>query len=127
MPDASQRWSSRLPFYYGWIMIGIAFVTTSVARRSQFHQSRLAAHTGTGNPWFTQRLTDVTNALERAGSSPVDAAHKALAAVYRQLQQQALQLAYLDALKVMAIAVALMLPVLLFAKPPKKGTLAVVH
>src|SRR5580704_17428516 len=26
-----QRWSLRLPFYYGWLIIGIAFVTMSIA------------------------------------------------------------------------------------------------
>jgi MFS family permease len=26
-----QHWSSRLPFYYGWIIIGIAFVTMAIA------------------------------------------------------------------------------------------------
>jgi hypothetical protein len=25
--DAARHWSSRLPFYYGWLIIGIAFVT----------------------------------------------------------------------------------------------------
>ena len=27
---ASHRWSSRLPFYYGWLIVGIAFVTMAV-------------------------------------------------------------------------------------------------
>jgi MFS family permease len=25
-----QRWSSRLPFYYGWVIVGIAFVTMAI-------------------------------------------------------------------------------------------------
>ncbi len=28
--DARPHWSSRLPFYYGWVIIGIAFVTMAV-------------------------------------------------------------------------------------------------
>jgi MFS family permease len=28
--DARQHWSSRLPFYYGWLIIGIAFVTMAI-------------------------------------------------------------------------------------------------
>lgn len=28
---ASRHWSSRLPFYYGWLIIGIAFVTMAIA------------------------------------------------------------------------------------------------
>jgi MFS family permease len=30
MPDAAPHWSSRLPFYYGWLIVGIAFVTMAV-------------------------------------------------------------------------------------------------
>src|SRR5919204_4532428 len=27
---AARHWSSRLPFYYGWLIVGIAFVTMAV-------------------------------------------------------------------------------------------------
>ncbi|WP_315838766.1 MFS transporter [Bradyrhizobium prioriisuperbiae] len=30
MEEPSQHWSSRLPFYYGWLIVGIAFVTMAV-------------------------------------------------------------------------------------------------
>jgi MFS family permease len=35
MQPSSPHWSSRLPFYYGWIVIGIAFVTMAVAVSSR--------------------------------------------------------------------------------------------
>jgi len=31
MTIASQHWASRLPFYYGWLIVGIAFVTMAIA------------------------------------------------------------------------------------------------
>ena len=31
MDNISPRWLSRLPFYYGWLIIGVAFVTMAVA------------------------------------------------------------------------------------------------
>ena len=31
MQGAQRHWSSRLPFYYGWVVIGIAFVTMALA------------------------------------------------------------------------------------------------
>ncbi|WP_428531190.1 MFS transporter [Rhodopila sp.] len=31
MEGAQRHWSSRLPFYYGWVVIGIAFATMAVA------------------------------------------------------------------------------------------------
>jgi MFS family permease len=30
MPDRSPHWPARLPFYYGWVIVGIAFVTMAV-------------------------------------------------------------------------------------------------
>lgn len=30
MPVRTQHWSSRLPFYYGWVIVGIAFVTMAI-------------------------------------------------------------------------------------------------
>jgi MFS family permease len=30
MQDGARHWSSRLPFYYGWLIIGIAFVTMAI-------------------------------------------------------------------------------------------------
>jgi MFS family permease len=29
-PDSSPHWSTRLPFYYGWLIVGIAFVTMAI-------------------------------------------------------------------------------------------------
>src|SRR5438270_13402465 len=31
MKLAPHHWSSRLPFYYGWLIVGIAFVTMAIA------------------------------------------------------------------------------------------------
>lgn len=31
MQQSSRHWSARLPFYYGWLIIGIAFVTMAIA------------------------------------------------------------------------------------------------
>jgi MFS family permease len=30
MKDSRKRWPSRLPFYYGWVIVGIAFVTMAI-------------------------------------------------------------------------------------------------
>jgi len=99
--------------------IGIAFVTTLIARRSQLHQVRLTAHTTSYDPGLSAALASVTRALEHAGLSSVDAARRALAIVYRQTLAQATTLAYLDALRVLSLATALMLPLLLLTRRPK--------
>ena len=38
MPDHSPHWSTRLPFYYGWVIVGVAFVTMAlgVTARTSF-------------------------------------------------------------------------------------------
>ena len=30
MPDGPRHWASRLPFYYGWLIVGIAFLTMAI-------------------------------------------------------------------------------------------------
>jgi DHA2 family multidrug resistance protein len=101
--------------------IGIAFVTTLIARRAQFHQSRLASDLSGFNRALTDRLAGIAHTFERAGASSVDAMRKALAVVYRQVQGQSLQLAYLDALKSLAFVCAAMLPLLFLTRRVKAG------
>jgi DHA2 family multidrug resistance protein len=101
--------------------IGIALVTTLIARRSQFHQTELASHTTPYDPHFAARVQGIAGALVHAGSSAADATHQALAAVYGQMLRQAMQLAYLDAIRFMAVAVACMVPLLFLMKGAKAG------
>jgi DHA2 family multidrug resistance protein len=99
--------------------IGIAFVTTLIARRAQGHQANLSQHTTAYDPQFQARLASMAAALEHAGSSSLVAAKQATAAMYRQLVLQATQLAYLDALWILGLATALMGPLVFLAKKPQ--------
>jgi len=101
--------------------IGIAFVTTLIARRAQLHQVRLTTHTTAYDASLTATLARITGALEHAGIASADAAKKALAIVYRQTQAQAVTLAYLDAIRILGIATALMIPLLLLTRQTKPG------
>ena len=102
--------------------IGIAFVTTLIARRSQTHQANLASHTTAYNPLYQQKLTALTSAFEHAGAASIEAAKRATALLYRQLVLQATQLAYLDALVMLSLATALMVPLVwLAARPTPQG------
>ena len=98
--------------------IGIAFVTTLIARRSQVHQANLSASTTSYNPAFQAKLQGITTALQHAGASSTEAAQKALHVMYGQLLQQSATLAYLDAFKVLGISTALMVPLLLLTRKP---------
>ncbi len=99
--------------------IGIAFVTTLIARRSQFHQGNLANYTNNYNPAFLSRLEGIARGLEKSGLSSVDASRRAMAALYGQVLQQAVTLAYIDVLKVMAVITVFMVPLLLLTQRPK--------
>ena len=101
--------------------IGIACVTTLIARRSQFHQSLLVGRTNSFDPSFTARLEGLASNFQRAGASAIDATHRAMAVIYRQLQQQAATLAFLDAIKMLAVATGLMIPLLFLTRRPRPG------
>jgi MFS transporter, DHA2 family, multidrug resistance protein len=101
--------------------IGIAAVTTLIARRSQFHQSVLVTRASNFDSGFTARLSGIAQNFERAGASAVDAAHKALQVIYFQVQQQAATLAFLDAIKMLAVVTGLMIPLLFFTQRASPG------
>jgi DHA2 family multidrug resistance protein len=108
--------------------IGIAFVTTLIARRAQVHQANLSAHTTGYDSQFQAALTGIASALEHAGATSIAAAQQATAMMYRQLVLQATQLAYLDALWILGLATALMGPLVFLAKrPPRMGAPAGAH
>jgi len=90
--------------------IGIAFVTTLIGIRAQAHQANLASHATAYDPAYEARLHSIAHSLEHVGSTSFEAARQATGAMYRQLVQQATQLAYLDAFATLAAATALMVP-----------------
>jgi MFS transporter, DHA2 family, multidrug resistance protein len=107
--------------------IGIAAVTTLIARREQFHQNVLVARTHNYNPSFTASIAGLVRTFERAGSSTFDATKKAMALLYFQVQRQATTLAFLDALKMLAVATALMVPLLFLTQRPRAGGAPAAH
>ena len=101
--------------------VGIAFVTTTIARRAQLHQTNLAAHASNYDPSFVAQMHALAARMQQVGATGVDASRRALAVAYRQLIGQAVTLAYLDVLKMLAYATAFMLPLLLLTRKPKGG------
>jgi DHA2 family multidrug resistance protein len=96
--------------------IGIATVTTLIARRAQFHQARLSSGADPTGHVLMARLAGIAQALQHAGASATTATKQAYGAVYRQLVQQAQTLAYLDALFVLACFAAIMIPFVLLTR-----------
>jgi DHA2 family multidrug resistance protein len=99
--------------------VGISFVTTLITRRSQAHQVTLSQHTTAYDPQFQAGLANIAAAMQHAGSTAVEASRQATAVMYRQLVQQATQLAYLDALWILGIVAACMVPLVWIAQKPQ--------
>lgn len=101
--------------------IGIAFVTTMLARRASAHQSDLTAHATMFDAPFRQRLAGAQELIFRAGSTVEDASRKAYGMVYATVERQARTLAYVDVLWLMAFAVFAMVPLAFAMKKPTPG------
>jgi DHA2 family multidrug resistance protein len=109
--------------------IGIAMVTTMLARHTQMHQNVLVRNAVATNPQWISRLAGTINGLvQRTGLPPLGAQREAMAMLYRSLVSQAAALAYLDVLRVMAIFTMVMVPFVFVVKKVKaSGGPAMAH
>ncbi len=98
---------------------GIALTATWLARRTQFHQSRLSERLTSYNPAFAPAVQHTQHALHSAGLSMSDATHAAMARMGMMLQQQASVLAYLDCYRGLAAVLLIILPLALLIKKTK--------
>jgi DHA2 family multidrug resistance protein len=104
--------------------MGTAFEVTVLARRQQFHQERLGAGVGLNSLNLQTRVDSLGRYLmEHGGKVSSLAEGKAMAqgSIYQQLVQQSTMLAYLDVIKLLAIAMVLAIPLVFLMKRPKKG------
>ena len=100
---------------------GVAFVTTMLERRTQFHHSVLVQHLTPENPLFTQRLDNITRYLAGAGASTADAAVKAQAMVAGLANQQAAFLGAMDCFRLLGWIMLAGLILGLATKPFRSG------
>jgi DHA2 family multidrug resistance protein len=107
--------------------IGIAMVTTLLARRSQMHQANLATYADPYHAAYDGKVQGIAASLEARGVPHADAMHKAMATVYRMLQQQAMVLSYTDVLWLMGCGTMCMLPLLLLMKKNTPGKVSMGH
>jgi DHA2 family multidrug resistance protein len=96
--------------------IGIAFASTVLTRREQFHQSRLVEQLQGLNPAYPDYAHQIGNSLGSASDSMTT-----LAGIYQQLIEQATLLSYLDGFRILGILFLAMLPLLLFIRAGKGG------
>jgi DHA2 family multidrug resistance protein len=106
--------------------IGISFITTLIARRSQFHQSRLVEHVVPSGE-LTARISAMAQHLQQLGIGAAQATKMAYGQLYGQVIKQAQTLAYLDALLLLSIFTAIMVPAVLLTRKAKPGAAAMAH
>jgi DHA2 family multidrug resistance protein len=99
--------------------VGIAVMTTLLARRQQFHQNRLVEHLLPGQPRTYELLHQFTGFFMLKGTDPSTASRRALGALYGMVQQQAAMLSFVEAFKIMGIVFLAMIPMVFLLKDPK--------
>jgi DHA2 family multidrug resistance protein len=103
--------------------IGISFVTTWVARRSQFHQSILAAHVTPYDLRSQEFLGQVRGFLFHQGFDWSTAGHGGLGVLYGMLQQQAALISFVEVFRIMGFLFLATIPlVLLMRRASRRGT-----
>lgn len=75
---------------------GVAFVTTMLERRTQFHHSILAQHMTPSDVNFRQNLETTAQYLMNAGTSAADATQRAYAVLAGTADRSAAMLGFLD-------------------------------
>jgi DHA2 family multidrug resistance protein len=99
--------------------VGIATVTTLLARRTQFHQARLVDHVNNLNPALRTMTNGTTLRLISHGSSATTAAVQSHGMVYNMVQRQAAMLAFLDNFKLLGVVLLGVIPFLVLMRKPR--------
>ncbi|HWQ35818.1 MAG TPA: DHA2 family efflux MFS transporter permease subunit [Blastocatellia bacterium] len=97
--------------------IGIALVTTLLARGAQIHQAALVTHLTPYDPVFQQRLHEMMGALGNSAT----AMQQAYGAIYGLLLRQAMLLSYIDNFRLLAALCVACIPAALLFKRVRAG------
>ncbi len=95
--------------------VGISVVQTLLARRSQFHQSRLTENLTNGNPIFYQVTHGTGNG------------HSTIPQIFSAVAAQSEMLSFIDIFKVLAVAALCSIPFVFFMKKVKLGEKVAAH
>jgi DHA2 family multidrug resistance protein len=100
--------------------MGISFVTTWVARRSQFHQSILAAHVTPYDQRSQEFLGQVRRFLFHQGFDWSTAGHGGVGVLYGMVQQQAALISFVEVFRIMGFLFLATVPLVLLMRRAKQ-------
>src|SRR6266581_3639405 len=89
---------------------GIAFVTTMLERRTQYHQSVLVSHLTSADGTLREVVNTSSQYLVTRGTSGPDAIHQSYGLVASLMSQQAHMLAFMDCFRLLGLVVSIGLP-----------------
>jgi len=99
---------------------GIAGVTTLLARRAQFHQTRLIPHVSLYDPQYQHMYGASVGKLVALGEPLWLAQKQAVGFAYAQVLRQATTMAFVDCFWLLGVAIIIIMPtVLLMRRPPR--------
>ncbi len=106
--------------------IGIAAITTLVAKQQFVHRAQLVYDASDLNPAYPERLSANTSYFNTTSGDPITVQNQALAMIDRAINSQASLLSYRDVFYFVALVFLLTLPLILLlgknAKPPPPST-----
>jgi MFS transporter, DHA2 family, multidrug resistance protein len=103
---------------------GVAFISTLVARRTQFHQHRIIEHLTQFDPGFNYRLQQLKTALGARLGTMTDHTQQALGIIYRGIKTQAAAMAFDDTFYIQMYIFLGLVGVLFFVRKPPIGKAA---
>ena len=113
-PAQNNKASSLTNFFRNWGgSFGIAFVTSAVERRRDFHQSVVGGNLPGSSPALQQQVQQAAAFLQTRGLSPVDSLTAAYAHMNNQLEAQAHLLAFMDSFHVIGVITLIAAPLVL--------------
>jgi DHA2 family multidrug resistance protein len=92
--------------------LGVAFVSTMLSSRSQFHQSRLIEHLTQFDPALMYYSGKAVQILQYKGLDPHTAFGGSLAVIYNMLQRQSYMIAFNDTFYFLFIMIILTIPLI---------------
>jgi DHA2 family multidrug resistance protein len=95
---------------------GVAFVTTMIARRAQFHQNHLVEHLTPFDTGYRIASSQFSQLFQQQGMDAVTSQYAGLNGIYGQLLRQASMLAFNDAFYLISILMICTVPLLVFMK-----------
>jgi DHA2 family multidrug resistance protein len=95
---------------------GVAFVTTILARREQFHQVRLVEHLTQFDRNFQLALPQISQMLQGRGFIPSLSNQGSLSLIYNQLVREASMISFNDTFHLLSVLTILILPLVILMK-----------